>query len=277
VKADLHTHTIYSDGLHTPEEMAEYAFKAGLKIFSMTDHDNMDGDERKRAATEALGMIYVPGWEVSAYAGYKVHITGYNCSTKSSAYKSFMRQRVCGSYERAEDIIKKLSSHGIYISIADAEEFHKIKESPLHTMHIARAVAKKGYYPDEYIVYRECLQRGKFAHSGVARPTPFEAIEVIRESGGISSVAHPGRIETDFAERENLIKSLAAAGLNGIEAVYTTHTVKDTEYFKALAGELSLLVTGGSDTHKQGFEGRFVGKPLFEPDERLLAALKVTV
>lgn len=277
MKADLHIHTIYSDGLHTPEEMAAFAKAAGLKIFSMTDHDNMDGNERKRAATEALGMIYVPGWEVSAYTDVKVHITGYNSNPESVAYKNFMKARVSGSYERAEDIIKKLAAHGIYISLSDAEEFHKIKESPLHTMHIARAVAKKGYYKDEYIVYRECLGRGKFAHSGVARPTPFEAIEVIRESGGISSLAHPGRIELDFSEREKLIKELINAGINGIEAVYTTHTVKDTEYFKALAKEFSLLVTGGSDTHKQGFEGRFVGKPLFEPDEKLISALNISL
>lgn len=275
MKADLHTHTIYSDGLHTPEEMAAFAKAAGLKIFSMTDHDNMDGNERKRAATEALGMIYVPGWEVSAYTDVKVHITGYNCDPESAAYKSFMRARVAGSYERAEDIIKKFAAHGIYISISDAEEFHKIKESPLHTMHIARAVAKKGYYEDEYIVYRECLQRGKFAHSGVGRPNPFEAIEVIRESGGVSSLAHPGRIELDFSEREKLIKELINAGINGIEAVYTTHTLKETEYFKSIAAEFSLLVTGGSDTHKQGLGGRYVGLPLFEPDEKLLSALNI--
>lgn len=275
MKADLHVHTIYSDGLHTPEEIASIAKEAGVEILSITDHDNMDGNERKRAAVEALNIIYVPGWEVSAYAGYKVHITGYNCSTSSAAYKEFMRQRVEGSYARAEDIIKKLASQGIYITISDVERFHEMKETPLHTMHVARAVAEKGYFPDAYVVYAECLQKGKFAYSDLARPDPFEAIEVIRESGGISSVAHPGRIETDFSSREKLIKNLAAAGLNGIEAVYTTHTKEETEYFKSLAKELSLLVTGGSDTHKQAFGGRYVGRPLFEPDERLLSALKI--
>lgn len=275
MKADLHVHTIYSDGLHTPEEIAEIAKAAKVEILSVTDHDNMDGDERKRAAAEALGIIYVPGWEVSAYAGYKVHITGYNCSTESAAYKDFMRRRVEGSYARAEDEIKKFASHGIYITISDAEEFHAIKGSPLHTMHVARAVAKKGYFPDEYVVYGECLKRGKFAYSDLARPDPFEAVEVIKASGGISSVAHPGRIETDFSSREKLIKDLAAAGLDGIEAVYTTHTKEETEYFKSLAKELSLLVTGGSDTHKQAFGGRYVGIPFFEPDELLLSALKI--
>lgn len=276
MKADLHTHSIYSDGFHTPEQIAEIARAAGVQILSITDHDNMDGNELKRAAVEAAGIIYVPGWEVSAYAGYKVHITGYNCNTLSSAYISFMRERVEGSYARAEDIINKLAKNGIYITLADVEECHPIKTSPVHTMHIARAVAAKGYFKDEFEVYRQCLCRGRFAYSSLARPTPTDAVKVIRESGGISSVAHPGRIEADFAEREQLIKTLADCGLNGIEAVYSTHTVEETEYFKRLAGELSLLVTGGSDMHRQAFEGRFVGLPLFEPDEKLLAALKIS-
>jgi len=275
MKADLHTHSIYSDGFHTPEQIAAFAKEAGLKMLSITDHDNMDGNDIKRAAVEGAGLIYVPGWEVSAYAGYKVHITGYNCNTLSSAYISFMRERVSGSYARAEDIIDKLAKNGIYITLDDVEAQRQVKTAPIHTMHIARAVAAKGYYKDEFEVYRQCLCRGRFAYSSLARPTPVEAIKVIRESGGISSLAHPGRIEADFNEREELIKNLVNEGLNGIEAVYTTHTLKETEYFKHLAGELSLLVTGGSDMHRQGFEGRLVGEPRFEPDEKLLSALRI--
>lgn len=279
MKADLHTHSIYSDGVYTPEEIAEIAASAGVGLLSVTDHDNMDGDDKKRAAIEAKGIIYVSGWEVSAYddLGRKIHITGYNCSRNSSAYKEFMRARIEGGYVRAEDIIKKLRAHGIFITMEEVETQRPVKSAPIHTMHVARAVAAKGYYKDEFEVYRLCLSRGRFAHSGLCRPSPVQAIRVIADCGGISSLAHPGRIEMDDKEKEGLIKSLAGEGLNGIEAVYATHTVEDTEYFKAIAGEFSLLVTGGSDMHKQGLAGRFVGQPLFEPDEKLLSALRIPI
>lgn len=277
MRADLHTHSIYSDGFYTPAQIADIAAAAGVNMLSITDHDNMDGDDEKRSAIEAGGLIYVPGWEISSYdeLGRKIHITGYNCSRSSPAYKEFMRARIEGGYVRAEDIIKKLRTRGIYITMEEVEAQRPVKSAPIHTMHVARAIAAKGYYKDEFEVYRKCLSRGQFAHSGLGRPSPYEALRVISECGGISSLAHPGRIEMEDEEKEELIRGLARAGLNGIEAVYTTHTLKQTEYFKSLARGLSLFVTGGSDTHKQGLGGTFIGSPAFEPDEALLAALKI--
>lgn len=275
MRSDLHTHTVYSDGLQTPEELAEAAARNGVKLLSVTDHDNMNGDEEKRREVEKRGMIYVPGWEISAYEGCKVHITGYRCDTRSSAYRRFMRERTEGGYLRAKDVLKKLEKQNIFVSMEEVEACRPVPDSPVHTMHVARAVAKKGYFRDEFEVYRKCLQRGAFAYSDLYRPTPYEAVEVIHAAGGICSLAHPGRIELDFSDREALIRRLVDKGIDGIEAVYTTHTERETQYFRALSEKFSLLVTGGSDAHKEGMGGRRVGYPLFEPDEKLLSALGI--
>lgn len=275
MRADLHTHTIFSDGKQTPEELAFNAKKTGVALLAVTDHDNMDGDERKRAAAEKEGIFYVSGIEISAYTDVKVHIMGYGLDSNSEAYRSFMERRKVGSYERAEDVIKKLSSHKIFVTLDEVEECHPVKNSPLHTMHIARAVAKKGYYPDEFAVYRECLKKGQFAYSDVMRPTPEEAVQTILGAGGICSLAHPGRIEKEENEKEELLLSLVKKGLNGIEAVYSSHTEREEETFRAWAKKYDLLVTGGSDVHQEGLFGRRVGFPFFEPDEKLLLALKV--
>ncbi|MFQ7701573.1 MAG: phosphatase, partial [Christensenellaceae bacterium] len=96
----------------------------------------------------------------------------------------------------------------------------------------------------------------------------------IHASGGIASVAHPGRITLSFGEREKIILRLAEYGVDGIEAFYTTHTEEETEYFEKLAQKAGLLVTGGSDTHVET-ETHKIGRPLFYPSEKLLAALGV--
>jgi predicted metal-dependent phosphoesterase TrpH len=124
-------------------------------------------------------------------------------------------------------------------------------------------------------VYCAYLAKGKAANSAIGRPTPREAIDCIHSAGGFASIAHPGRIEMDFDEREKLIISLADYGADGIEGVYTTHTEKETAYFIRLAKELSLYVTGGSDTH---FEDgtHTIGSPAFTPSNELLKRLSIT-
>lgn len=121
MRADLHTHSIYSDGYYTPDELCRRAKENGVELLSVTDHDTLNGEEEKRAAAEKYGLRYVSGWEISAYSGEsKIHITGYNCK-RNAAYEKFMRERVELGFERAEDSIRKLRGAGIYITLDDAK------------------------------------------------------------------------------------------------------------------------------------------------------------
>ena len=273
LRTDLHTHSVYSDGYYAPEELCRRAKNNGVQLLSVTDHDTMNGEEEKRAAAEKYGIRYVSGWEISAYAGEsKIHVTGYRCQ-RNEAYLRFMKERRELGMERAADSVKKLRGAGIYLSLEDAKARRADPSSPVHTMQIAQAAAfVSGKTPGQ--IYEEYLAPGKIAHSTLGRPTPEQAIDCIHAAGGVASIAHPGRITLSFAEREKMILSLAKYGVDGIEAVYTTHTEKETEYFKALAEKYGLLVTGGSDTHVETDDHR-IGSPVFYPSERLLKAIGV--
>ena len=115
MRADLHTHSIYSDGYYTPDELCRRAKENGVELLSVTDHDTLNGEEEKRAAAEKYGLRYVSGWEISAYSGEsKIHITGYNCK-RNAAYEKFMRERVELGFERAEDSIRNCAARGFIL------------------------------------------------------------------------------------------------------------------------------------------------------------------
>jgi len=260
-RADMHLHSVYSDGLNTPEEICCLAKMRGLQAISITDHDTMNGDEEKRAAAGKYGLAYVSGWEISAYdEDLKLHILGYACE-RGEAYTRFMQDRKAASLARAEESVAKLRALGVPVTMDDVLSFQTDKTAPLHTMHVTRAAAKYlGLSTRE--TYERYLNVGMPANSSIGRPTPKEAIACIHASGGIASIAHPGRITLDDDGKERIVRSLAECGVDGIEAFYTTHTEKETAWFCTLAKELGLYITGGSDTHiEDGTHA--VGLPVF--------------
>ncbi len=268
MRADLHIHSTYSDGLCSPDELCRLAKLRGVELLSITDHDTMNGDEVKRAAAQKYGLHYVSGWEISAYEqGEQVHILGYGCK-ENRAYFNFMEQRKEMAQLRAQERIEKLHALGVPITMEQVRSFRLDPTTPIHTMHVARAAAMlMGLRDGE--VYREYLARGKAAYSDIGRPTPQQAIDCIHACGGVAVMAHPGRIRISNQEKEKLIATLAKGGVDGIEAIYTTHNEEETAWFLQLAKKWDLLVTGGSDTHVED-ETHEIGKPTFYADKNLM-------
>ncbi len=266
--ADLHTHSIYSDGRYTPDELCRRAAQGGVFLLSITDHDTLAGEEVKRAAAKKHGLQYVTGWEISAYEqNEKLHVLGYGCEI-GGAYAAFTKARTEASFLRAEDSVKKLRAAGVPVTMEEALSERSSPDLPIHTMHVARAAAKRlGIAEGE--VYLRYLAIGRCAHSDIGRPTPKQAIDCIHALGGVASIAHPGRITLPFAEREERLERLVKWGADGIEAFYTTHTKEDTAYFLRFAAAKGLLVTGGSDTHFEGSTHK-IGLPSFTPSDELL-------
>lgn len=274
MRADLHIHTLYSDGAYPPEEIARRAREAGMELISMTDHDSMEGIAEKRAAAEKYGLRFVSGWEVSSYEGDKVHVLGYRCSA-GEEYYAFLEKRRTGALLRARDMIEKANAYlGLNVSMEEVEREHIKKSAPLHTMHVVGAFAKR-LSKKPMQCYEALFEKGKPAYSDLWRPSPYEAIEVIHACGGLAVLAHPGRIRLEASAREALMNGLTGSGLDGIECFHTSHTEKETEYFKAYAARNGLLVTGGSDFHKDGGK-RILGLPKFYASEELLSALGIS-
>ncbi len=267
MRADLHIHTYYSDGALSPAEVVAEANKNGVELIAVTDHDCMPACKELPALCSAAGINFVNGLEVSAYlGGVKIHTLGYNVNVENPDFKNFLKELRLGSYKRGEDIINKLNSNGVKITLEEVTSRLKSPLSPVHTMHFAFACAAKGYCggnPFEF--FKNYLAWGKCGFSDICRPSPFEAVEIISAAGGVSSLAHPARIDMPQSDLIKLIENMKACGLGGIEAVYTTHTVTETAYYKETAKTFSLEVTGGSDVHRIG-GSREIGRPVFRAE-----------
>ncbi len=273
MRADLHIHSVYSDGLCSPDEICRLAKLRGVGLISITDHDTLAGLQVKQEAAKRHGVAYLSGWEISAYQdGEKIHMLGYGCAM-GEAYEVFNQKRKAAAFARAEECVRKFNKLGVPLTLQEVLDMRSAPDLPVHTMHVARAAAVYlGLAAGE--VYREYLAKGKPANSNIGRPTPEEAIDCIHAAGGFASIAHPGRIELPDDEKEKLLCALADYGADGIESFYTTHTARETAYYLSLAEKLHLLVTGGSDTH---FEDgtHTIGSPAFTPSEKLLQNLRI--
>ncbi len=293
MRADLHLHSVCSDGKYSPAEVVRRVKESGTEAFSLTDHDTMEGCEEAEAAAKEYGLTFVRGWEISAYDnGSKVHILGYG-SRADGAYEKFLRERREKAEERAERMrVLANKFYGISVTMDEIEAYHVRKDSPIHTMHVVRAFAEK-LQKSAGETFVEAFVRGKPAFSEFGRPSPEEAIEVVRDSGGVSVLAHPGRVlcfseEEERAyygggdrialkaksdpKRAKLLARLVEAGLCGIECRYTTHTAEETAEFCSFAEKHGLIVTGGSDFHADGGRAK-VGEPPFDLDETTLRRL----
>ncbi|MDE6667458.1 MAG: PHP domain-containing protein [Clostridia bacterium] len=273
--ADLHMHTVYSDGTLTPQTVVDCAESAGLGLFAVTDHDNVSAYAEVAYLAKSKGIKTVTGIEVSAYDnGIKFHTLGYGIDLEKFA--PFQKKLYDGSLERAKDIVLKLNNLGFGISMEDVLAERYSSTVPVHGAHVARAMIKKGFVESFEAFFKNFLFRGKPAFSCIQRPTSEEAVRAICEAGGLAVLAHPGRIEADAETLKSKIESLALCGLGGIEVYYSTHTNEQTAYYENLAESLNLLKTGGSDTHTLGFGGRrVIGQPRFEPSAFLLKRLNV--
>ena len=273
MRADLHVHTYYSDGLQSPDDVAKISRDNGVELVSVTDHDTALAYPELFSCCEKRGIKAVYGIEISAYLnGIRLHTLGYGISPEHPEFSKFLKELCEGSLIRTDDIISKLSKNGIRITLDEVLKFRKSDKAPIHAMFIARACAEKGYTTNPFLFQKNYLSRGCVGYSDVCRPTPEKAVEIITACGGFASLAHPGRIELEKEEVIALVKRLIPLGLKGIEGVYSTHTQLETAYFTEMAKEYNLLVTGGSDTHFKDGSKR-IGTPVFDCGEELCEKL----
>lgn len=244
MKVDLHLHTTYSDGLLTPEEVVRKAVALGLQTIAITDHDTVDGilpaivEVRKYK-----GFEVIPGIELSSHCnGQEVHILGYYIDYEDLNLQKILLDLQENRKKRLEKIIVKLNNMGINIDIKDVQK--KALGSSLGRPHIALALMEKGHVSSTKEAFEKYLAKGRPAYVPRKKLTPFDAIKIIKESGGIPVLAHPGLLEDD-----SIIPELISNGLMGIEVIHKEHTEAQTAYYTNVALAKNLLLTGGSDSH----------------------------
>ena len=275
MRADLHIHTYYSDGLQSPDDVAAIAKNNGVELISITDHDTALAYPEIFSCCEKRGIKAVYGIEISAYSnGVRLHTLGYGISPEHPEFKKFLKELVEGSLARTEDMLSKLNKEGLHITMEDVLKHRKCDKAPVHSMYVARAGTDKGYFTNPFEFQKKYLANGCAGYSEVGRPSPDRAVQIISACGGLASLAHPGRIELEKEEVISLVKRLMGLGLQGIEAVHSAHTLEEKAYYTEMAREYGLIVTGGSDTHfKEG--SKKIGTPVFDCGEELCEKLGI--
>ncbi len=248
---DLHTHSLRSDGHHTPREVVELARAAGLSGVALTDHDTGDGLAEALAAGEELGLEVVPGTEFSAELdGRSVHVLAYwHDHTEPALAAELLRLRDSRS-DRARRMVERFNALDVPIT------FDRVLEiaagAPIGRPHLAQAVVEVGACRDEREVFDRYLADGGPADAPKHAVDPVRAVELLKAAGGVVVVAHPALFGARSGEEELPVATLEAmveAGLAGVEAEHPAHSGPAVERWSALARRYGLLTTAGSDHH----------------------------
>jgi transcription antitermination factor NusB len=242
-KADLHVHTICSDGTFYPEEVIKEAARIGLKTVAITDHDTTDGVRPAQLEGEKRDVNVIPGVEVSGYIHpFEIHILGLFIDINDSNLVEKLIQLREERVGRISTIVEKL--RGLNVNIETAEILNLAGGSPPGRMHVAEVLVKRGYSSSVTEAFARYISDDGPAYVPKLSLTPQQAIELIHGAGGVSVYAHPG-----LGERDNLIPFLVENGLQAIEVYYPSHTPETVEKYLRIAKEYDLAVAGGSDFH----------------------------
>ena len=258
---DLHLHTRASDGALEPAELVGRLWRAGIRTFSVTDHDTVAGLAAAAAAAAQYGMDCVPGIEITAIDdGRDVHVLGYFIDPGSPALADFLASGRAERVSRARELAARLEALGMPIDvdriISDTPEGRAVGR-PL----VAQALVRAGFVQSIAEAFDRWIGEGRPAFVARTGPAPERVIERIHEAGGLASVAHPGTLR-----RDDLVERLAPRGLDALEVYHSDHDEPSTARYRELASRLGLLVTGGSDYHREEDDEAALGRVTLPTD-----------
>ena len=245
---DLHCHSIFSDGLCTPEELVALAGHSGLTALALTDHDTVDGLDRFAAAGARTSVRTVPGVELSAEFGeITLHVLGYLFDPSDAGLQAVLRQVQEGRIERNERMLAKLNRLGYDLTYDDVRKHSA--DDLIGRPHFAAALLEKGHFKHKHKIFEQLLGKGKAAYAERNRLTPEDCVEVISKAGGVSVIAHPGQMRITVRALRRLVKKLKPHGLGGLEVWHPSHKPHQTAAYLAVCRDFDLAATGGSDFH----------------------------
>jgi len=245
---DLHTHSTFSDGSLTPEQLAELAAKTGLTAVALTDHDSTNGVLRFVAACETQGVRGIPGVEISADVKTgTMHILGYFVDPTQTGLEETLCQIRNGRQVRNQEILAKLNKLGLELTWNEVAAL--AGEEVVGRPHFAQAMLARGYVSKREAAFDKYLGKGKPAYADRFRLSPADSIAAIRGAGGIAVLSHPSTLELDKGALRKCVVELKECGLKGVEVYYSEHSAEQVSDYLALVDDLGLVATGGSDFH----------------------------
>ena len=234
--ADLHMHSINSDGVYRVDELIDKATKLGLGIISITDHDTIVSSIE--ASNSKLIKIII-GLELSTFNnGESVHILGYfNNDDNIGTFLNFLENQLANRRNRALEILEKLKIFNIILNPQFINESKSITRG-----NIATEIIKQGYNYTKKEIFRDFIGVGCPAYLPSLKTTTIEGIKNIHDAGGLAVLAHPMLLKKNNAE------DILKLGVDGIEARYPNHLDKE-DYYRQLASKYNIFITAGSDFH----------------------------
>jgi predicted metal-dependent phosphoesterase TrpH len=249
---DLHTHTLRSDGLLTPIELASDAAAAGVRLLSITDHDTLAGVRELARGALPPGLEILPGIELNAVAGERldlrdeeIHILGLGVDPDDDELEATLARQRESRRTRFDRMVTRLRELDMPIEDALEQLPSTDDDDALGRPRVARAMIAKGYADSVEDCFQRFLSRGRPAYVPREGLDPFEAIRTTVAAGGVPVLAHFREAPT----RLPLLRELIGAGLRGLEVFYRTYDQDTVELLRSVAGRLGLVATGGSDYH----------------------------
>ena len=242
--ADLHTHTVHSDGTRSPREVIDVAKAHGLDIVSISDHDNIAAYFEIKAHADAVGVTLVPGIELScAYDGVDVHILAYAFDPVDERIESHLRRFRETRADRGRRMVDRLRSIGCDISVDRVEDL--AAGGAVGRPHVARALVEAGYVQSVAEAFDKYLGTGKPGYVPKARFQISEAVALIRACGGVTSIAHP----TLYPNHQRIVIDVLDAGIDAVEVFHPDVDADASRALQNIARFRGRFVTGGSDDH----------------------------
>jgi 3',5'-nucleoside bisphosphate phosphatase len=247
--ADLHCHSVVSDGTLTPEALAERAKGNGVELWALTDHDEVGGLQRARDAALAQGMRFLTGVEISiTFLHQTVHIVGLGFDADNADLRQGLQQTRGGRDTRAMEMSDGLAKVGIHGAYEGALKFVGNPQLISRT-HFARFLVESGVCRDTSEVFRKYLIEGKPGYVPHRWATLKDAVTWITQAGGVAVIAHPARYKFTPNEEFALFTEFKGFGGQGVEVVTGSHAPAEYVTYAATAKEFGLAASRGSDFH----------------------------
>jgi hypothetical protein len=249
LNADLHCHSVVSDGTLTPEALAVRAKTNGVELWALTDHDEIGGQQRAAAAAAAQGMHYLTGVEISVtFIGQTVHIVGLGFDADNAALNAGLAQTRGGRGQRAKDMAAGLAKVGIKDAYEGALKFAGNHDLISRT-HFARFLVESGVCKETNEVFRKYLTEGKPGYVEHRWATLKDAVTWITGAGGMAIIAHPARYKFSTNQEFALFTEFKGHGGQGVEVITGSHTPAEYLSYADTAREYGLAASRGSDFH----------------------------
>lgn len=252
LNADLHCHSVVSDGTLTPEALAERAKANGVDLWSLTDHDEIGGQARAAAAARQCGLAYLSGVEISVtFIGKTVHIVGLGFDATDARMAAGLERTRGGRGSRAREMAEDLARVGIRGAYEGALKYAGNHDLISRT-HFARFIVESGVCRDTNEVFRNYLVEGKPGFVEHRWATLKDAVGWICQAGGVAVVAHPARYKFSVTEEYALFSEFKGHGGQAVEVVTGSHTAAEARVYAGTAREFDLAASRGSDFHSPG-------------------------